>query len=439
MSQQFRMSQIISDMEGLSPYRVSGQVIEVRDSSIKAALIGAELGSVCEITRPGQSALRGQVTALVATYAILTPFAAPSGVKCGARVEIVSQGLELNLSEGLLGRTVDAYLDPIDLQPALEGPYQTRAITNATESAMSRPIVQDVFETGIRSIDGMMTLGVGQRIGIFGRPGTGKTSLIGMLARNCEADVVVVCLVGERGREVREFVEDVLPPDMRGRAVVVAATSDKPPFERATCVSSATLVAEYFRDLGKNVFLMVDSLTRTARALREIGLAAGEAPTRRGYPASVYPALPALIERAGRSAAGNITAIYTVLTEGEIEDDPIAEEVKSLTDGHIVLNPDLARRGHYPAIDVQKSLSRTMSQVASKDHIQIATIIRHLMSKYDEIEMLVQVGEYQRGIDLDGDHALDSHGIIQTFLQQETASKTPFDRTVQGMGKMFDE
>lgn len=359
----------------------------------------------------------------------LSPFSTSDGLAQGARVSLVSRGLKLSLTPALKGRVVDGFLSPIDGIGDLVGPFDIRDARGETASPMARPLISQPFTTGVRAIDGLITLGVGQRMGVFGSPGTGKTSLLGMLVRQCKADIIVVGLVGERGREVREFIDEVLPENMRENVVVVAATSERPAMERAICAHSATTVAEYFRDQGKSVFLLIDSLTRTARGLREIGLAAGEAPTRRGFPASVYPALPAIIERAGRSAEGDITAVYTVLTEGDIESDPIAEEVKSVTDGHIVLSRDLAKREHYPAIDVLSSLSRSMSRVALKDHTLAAAQVRRLIAKYNDIEMLLQVGEYESGSDHDADQAISAQPNIQAFLRQQPDDGSAFEAT----------
>jgi type III secretion protein N (ATPase) len=274
------------------------------------------------------------------------------------------------------------------------------------------------LNTGLRVLDAFCTFGRGQRLGIFGSAGSGKSVLLATLARNCAADVIVIGLIGERGREVREFVELRLPKSHRARTVVVASTSDRPALERIYAAHYATAIAEALRDQGKSVLLLIDSLTRVARAVREIGLSAGEPPTRRGYPASVYTALPELIERSGRTSKGDITAVYTVLMEGDGEGDPIAEEVRSLTDGHILLSPAIASRGRYPAVDVMTSLSRLMADVTTKDERRIASRARALLAKHAEIELLVQVGEYRAGSDAEADCAIAAYPALEAYLAQ---------------------
>lgn len=397
---------------------IFGQVLDIEGQTIKATLLRAQFGQLCTIDRIDATPLKAEVIAISGYVVTLNAYGDKNGVVVGAKVTPIKGGLSLRLCDAVLGRVIDALGRPIDGL----GPYSQNGtamkIRGTSPAAMSRPIISSVFHTGVRTVDIFNTLGRGQRIGVFGPPGTGKTSLLGMLARNCKADVVVIGLIGERGREVREFIEEVMPADMRQSTVVVAATSDRPASERAVCAHSATTVAEYFRDQGKSVFLLIDSMTRAARALREIGLAAGEAPTRRGYPSSVYPALPLIIERAGRAARGDITAIYTVLTEGDMESDPIAEEVKSLTDGHLLLDRKLAEKGHYPALNVLGSLSRSMSRVATQDHVNRANKIRAQLAKYEEIELLLQVGEYAKGADQEADDAIENRDAVNAILRQ---------------------
>lgn len=436
MSLVARIEAATEAVEGVMLRPVFGRIVEVRAQSLRGHLMGARLGAICEIPTPGGAPLRAQIVGVGREDVFLTPFGGTEGVMVGARIQTAAQSLSLSLPANLLGRVVDVFGLPMDDGDPFRGPFARVPVHRSAPDAMRRPAISDVFATGVRVIDSMATLGAGQRIGIFGPPGTGKTSLMGMLARRCEADVVVVGLVGERGREVREFAEEVLPAELRQRAVIVAATSDRPAVQRALCAFSATSIAEHFRDQGKRVFLLIDSLTRTARALREIGLAAGEAPVRRGYPASVYPALPALIERAGRGQSGDITAMYTVLTEGEIESDPIAAEVKSLTDGHIVLERALAERGHYPAIDIRASLSRSMSRIVSDGHADDARTVRGHLAKYAEVELLLQVGEYQEGMDEAADEAIARYGEIERYCRQKVDETSAFDESVAGLERL---
>jgi ATP synthase in type III secretion protein N len=295
---------------------------------------------------------------------------------------------------------------------------------------MSRRMIEEPMHTGVKIIDGLMTLGEGQRMGIFAPAGVGKSTLMGMLARGTQCDVNVIALIGERGREVREFIELILGEEGMRRSVVICATSDRSSIERAKAAYLATAVAEYYRDRGQKVLLMMDSLTRFARALREIGLARGEPPARRGFPPSVFAEIPRLLERAGMGARGSITALYTVLAEDESGGDPIAEEVRGILDGHMILSRKIAAKNQYPAIDVLASLSRVMTQVVPEAHAQAAGRLRKLMAKYEEVETLLQVGEYAKGNDADGDEAIAKNQSIKDFLNQRTDTLVDFDRTL---------
>jgi type III secretion protein N (ATPase) len=296
----------------------------------------------------------------------------------------------------------------------------------APPDALSRALVNRPLPLGLRAIDGLLTCGEGQRIGIYGEPGGGKSTLLAQLVRGAAVDVVVVGLIGERGREVRDFIENQISAEARRRTVLVVATSDRPAVERMKAAMTATAIAEGFRDEGQRVLLVMDSVTRYARALREIGLAAGEPPTRRGFPPSVMAELPRLMERAGPAARGSITAFYTVLFEGDGAGDPIAEETRGILDGHIILSPKLAASGHYPAIDVLTSRSRVMEAVVGREHRAYAGRLRDLLSRHAEIEFLVQVGEYRKGVDPKNDMALERIEAIRAFLRQASEDYTPF-------------
>ncbi|HEY6080895.1 MAG TPA: FliI/YscN family ATPase, partial [Polyangiaceae bacterium] len=344
--------------------RPVGRVVGVTGLLLRVQLPGARVSDVLVIRRRG-APLLAEIVGFAQGEALAVPLGEPTGVGPDDVVEGTGEGLRIGAGPALLGRVLDGLGRPIDGYPAPVG-LTSVAVDRSPPPALSRRPVSACFETGVRSIDALLTLGVGQRVGLFAGSGVGKSTLLGAIARGASADVVVVALVGERGREVGEFLEHSLGEAGRRRSVMVVATSDAPPIERLRAAQTATAVAEHFRDLGKRVLLLVDSITRFARAQREIGLAAGEPPARRGYPPSVFTQLPRLLERSGQGEQGSITALYTVLVEGSDMDEPIADEVRGILDGHIVLDRQIAARGHYPAVDVVSSLSRVMEQVVSR-------------------------------------------------------------------------
>jgi type III secretion protein N (ATPase) len=362
---------------------------------------------------------------------LLTPLGTIQGLS--AQTEVVSKGRQATVGAGesLLGRILDAQGAPVDGKPAPTGlsrvPVYRDAPNPMTRATISRP-----FPSGVRAIDTTLTAGEGQRVGVFAAAGGGKSTLLGMLARSSGADINVVILLGERGREVREFIEDNLGEEGLRRSVVIVATSDRPALERARAAYIGTAIAEYFRDQGKRVLLLLDSVTRFARALRDVGLAVGEPPARRGFPPSVFSALPSLFERSGNNDRGSITAFYTVLLEDE-EGDPIAEEVRSILDGHIYLTRKLAAANHFPAIDVLASVSRTMPRVAPARHLQSAANLRKLLAKYQDVELLVQIGEYTRGSDAEADEAISKIGAIRKLLQQGPNEAARFEDNVRAL------
>lgn len=437
MSLQDRHASLCAILPRTSTKPILGRVVSVSGAVIRAAFRTARLGETCLIEQPfGRTSVLGQVIALEGDVAVISPYETSKGIAVGTLIRPLGQELQQRVGDGLLGRVVDGLGRPIDGLDPLPQDMSERPTRAEAPNPMDRPLIEDPFSTGLRAIDAPITMGRGQRIGVFGPPGTGKSSLLAAISQHCEADVIVIALIGERGREVREFLERHLPPEKRAHIVIVAATSDKSPMERLNAAHVATAICEGFRDNGKSVLLMMDSLTRVARALREIGLAAGEVPTRRGYPASVYPALPELIERAGRTEKGDITAIYTVLVEGDGQADPIAEEVRSLTDGHITLSQKLADQGRYPAIDVSQSLSRVMSDVALDDHKEASTVLRTLIAKYAEIEILLQVGEYEEGIDYEADMAVASMPQIIEFCKQRSDEPSSLSETIDGLKEL---
>ncbi len=412
-----------------------GRLTNIDANCLHALIPDASRGDFCTVARREGPPLLAEVAGLEGRTATLVPYGSTDGLSIGAIVRPSRQNLSIKVGMGMLGRIVNPLGTPLGGTSSLSGKTYDVPVRRSAPDAMDRPLINSPLVTGLNAIDGPLTLGHGQRVGVFGPPGAGKSRLMADIVRNAQVDVIVVALVGERGREVREFVEKDLPANKRQKTILVVATSDRPSTERAICADSATAIAEWLRDQGLSVLLMVDSLTRTARALREIGLAAGEAPTRRGYPSSVYPALPALIERAGRAGKGSISAIYTVLVEGDGEGDPIAEEVRSLTDGHIILSGSLAEAGHFPAIDVTRSLSRSMPSFVTAQHLEDASMLRKLLGKYADIEVLLQIGEYSAGSDTLADHAIRAKPAIDAFLRGSNAAGTTLDTIMSQMKK----
>jgi ATP synthase in type III secretion protein N len=425
-----RMKCFQATLASAEPRPVLGVVREVKGAILHANVSRASVGSIYEVRR-GKTWGLAEVIGAVKDAAILSPLDSAMGLSAGLPVRLVAETLTVPVGKALLGRVLDGLGQPIDRLGPL-GTSQRRPARAGTPDPISRPLIDQPLATGVRAIDSFCAIGRGQRLGIFGPPGVGKSVLLSALARNSNADAIVIGLIGERGREVREFIDRSLPPEHRTRTVVVAATSNRPPLERLYAAQTATAIAEELRDQGLSVLLLIDSLTRVARALREIGLAAGEPPTRRGYPASVYAALPQLIERSGRTELGDITALYTVLVEGDGEGDPIAEEVRSLTDGHIQLSAAIAERGRYPAIDVLTSLSRLMSDITTPSAQALARRARAALAKYAEIELLVQVGEYQQGSDPEADHAIAVKPALEAFLTQNLQEAPQSPREILG-------
>ena len=414
--------------------RSIGKLTEISATRLATSLSGISVGEVCLLRNPHSGAeLKAQAVSVVEGQAILAPIGTVDGL--GPDTEVIATGKPFQFAAGdfLLGRVLDGLGTPIDgPMPEVSGALWRRAECE-TPNPLDRPLIDDIFETGVRVIDGMLTLGEGQRIGVFGDPGGGKSTLLGSLARNSRADVCILGLIGERGREVREFMDRQLPPDFRERCVVVVATADRPAMERMLAAHTAVSLAAYFRERGQKVLLLLDSLTRFARALREVGLAAGEQPVRRGFTPSVYAELPRLIERCGRTNAGPMTAIYTVLTENDGVGDPIGEEVMSLTDGHITLSGKLGQSGHYPAVDVLRSKSRLFSELSSPQHAAAASKARALLAKYQEIELLIQVGEYKAGGDALADEAVRKRDQLNAFLRQDRHSRSGFNETLEAL------
>lgn len=404
-------------LRDLATVEERGRVTEVLGTLVRAVGVQVRVGELCELRSRPNRAIRAEVVGFRGNGTILTPFGDISGLSSETEVIATHHRFTVPTGEGLLGRVLDGFGNPIDGRGPLEG-GKHELVDADPPSPLARKPIERVCETGIRVIDALLTVGQGQRIAVVAPVGVGKTTLMGMLARGTRADVNVVALVGERGREVMEFIDRILGPEGLKRSVVVVTTADRPAVERAKCAQVATAIAEGFRREGKHVLLLVDSITRYARALREIGLASGEAPTRRGFPPSVFAALPRLLERAGNDDRGTITAFYTLLIEGDEEADPIAEEVRSLLDGHLQLSRAQAQAGQFPAIDVLASLSRVMPLITPPIQQQAAARVRAWLAKFRDIELLLQMGEYQKGSDAEADEAVARMPAVRQFLQQ---------------------
>jgi type III secretion protein N (ATPase) len=376
-----------------------------------------------------------EVVAIQHDGVMLSLFSEAVGLSKGQWVRTEGDEYRIPLSDQLLGRMVDGLGRVTDGAPFEPKCY--RSLHAMPPEPMNRQLISQPMPLGVRALDAMLTCGVGQRVGIFAAPGGGKSTLLGMLCAGAEADVIVLALVGERGREVREFTDTVLSAEARKKCVLVVATSERPALERLKASYTATTIAEYFRDMGLNVLLMVDSLTRYARAAREVGLASGEPPVAGGYPPSVFANLPRIVERAGPADSGSITAIYTILVEGDNMNEPVADEVRSLLDGHIILSRKLAERNHYPAIDITASVSRVMHLVTSEEHRQLSGKLRRIMSLYKDIELLVRVGEYQPGNDPEADEALLRWPGIKNFLCQPTDALCDYRTTLMQLQKII--
>jgi len=408
--------------------RLAGRLTRISGLSFEAAMAGVRLGDVVEVDRPG-APLLAEVVGLRVDRAVLLPLGDPAGVGLDAEVRPRGAALSVGAGHGLLGRVLDGLGRPIDGKPAPAGlvPW---AIDRPPPPALQRRPVVEPLVFGLRAIDGLLTAGRGQRLGLFAGAGVGKSTLLGQLARGARADLSVICLVGERGREVREFVEESLGEEGLRRSVVVVATGDQPALVRLRAATVATAIAEWFAEQGAEVLFLLDSITRFARAQREVGLAAGEPPARQGYPASVFQALPRLLERTGNRARGGITAVYTVLVAGGDLDEPIADEVRGILDGHIVLERRLAEQGHFPAIDPLASVSRVMPRVTGASHREAAARVRSLLAALEQTRELVRLGAYQPGSDPVTDRALARREALEDFLRQPAGPFEPLEATV---------
>ena len=432
-------SQAVADhLRQVVPFGISGRIRRITGLAAVVADFPAPLGAVCRI-RPGdETAVDAEVIGFAADETLVLPYTDLAGVSRGDDVELIRTAPSVHVSDSLLGRVIDGRGRPIDGGPPLELLHRM-PLHSIPIPPLKRPPIESTLVTGVRAIDGLLTCGSGQRLGILAGSGLGKSTLLGQLARSSTSDVNVVVLVGERGREVREFLERDLGPEGLARSVVVAATSDESALIRQRAAFLGASVAEFFRDRGRDVLLLLDSVSRVAAASREIGLAAGEDPAARGYPPSVFAMLPRLLERSGRTTEGSITGFYTVLVEGDDENDPVAESVRAILDGHLVLSRELAERAHWPAIDVLTSISRSMNDVSGDDHQQLANRLRQVLSARRDADDLVSVGAYQQGANPLVDAALRHETDINGFLRQGPSENNSLDETLEWMSRVIGE
>lgn len=422
---------LMNIIEGVDPLTRFGRVSQIIGLVVES--LGppeVALGEICLLGDPGQESMQAEVVGFKGKRVLLMPLGEIEGIRPGTMVSSTRGPLYIPVGESLQGRILDGLGCPLDGKGDIHA-IERRSVHNRPPAVLSRRRLREPLGTGVRAIDGMITCGKGQRMGIFAGSGVGKSTLLGMMSRSSEADVNVIAMVGERGKEVLDFIEENLGDEGLSRSVVVVATSDQPALIRLKAAFVATTIAEYFRDEGKDVMLMMDSLTRVAMAQREIGLAAGEPPTTKGYPPSVFALLPRLLERAGTSSEGSITGLYNVLVEGDDMDEPVADAARAILDGHIVLSRKLASRGHYPPLDVMESVSRVMSAVVSPGHQGRAIEIKSLLGAYSEAEDLINIGAYAAGSNPQIDLALKFIEPINGFLQQDADEGGDFESHVQ--------
>jgi type III secretion protein N (ATPase) len=420
------------------PLKIVGRMIQISGGIIKATVPGVKIGDLCVVKNPFQaSQLFTEVVGFSKNEVLLTPIGDTAGVSADAQVYPHGKVLMVPVGPKLLGRVLDGLGSPLDRRE--KGPLTPTGYYSLHANAPSplkRKIISKPISLGLRVLDGLLTCGEGQRMGIYGAAGTGKSSFLAALIKNAAVDVSVLALIGERGREVREFIENDLGEEGLAKSVVVVATSDRSSMERLKAAHTATAIAEYFRDSGKKVLLMVDSITRFARAQREIGLSAGEPPARRGFPPSVFTTLPKLLERSGITEKGSITAFYTVLVEGDDMNEPVADETRSILDGHIILSRKLTAANHYPAVDVLNSVSRVMNSIIDQDHKKAAAKIRRVLARYKEMELLIKIGEYKKGTDPKADEAISKIEPINRFLRQDLHEVSSFNKTLNHLNKL---
>lgn len=428
---------LLHHMDDLELTTVHGRITEIVGMLIKAVVPKVKIGDICLIKRQ-TSPLLAEVVGFNEQQVLLSPLGEMHGIGPSSEVIPTKLPLQIKIGKGILGRILNALGEPLDLEE--KGPLNLddhQTVTATPPDPLKRKMIQEPLSTGVRAIDGVLTVGLGQRMGIFAAAGGGKSTLLGMIAKNARADVNVITLIGERGREVREFIENDLGEEGLARSVVIVSTSDQAAQLRINAAYIGTAIAEYFRDSGQSVILMMDSVTRYARALREVGLAAGEPPARAGYTPSVFSMLPKLLERSGNSDKGSITAFYTILVAGDDMNEPVADEVRSILDGHIILSSELARQYHYPAIDVLASKSRVISHIISKEHLELVGKVNEVLASYKKSELLIRIGEYKPGTDKATDYAIKYVDKVNRFLKQKTDEKSSFEETFEQLKMLF--
>lgn len=435
-----QLDQLQRRVERVSPPPVEGVLTRMIGLTLEAAGCQAAVGDRCDVMAADGSRIEAEVVGFAGDRLYLMPTGDIHGVKPNARVIPRAGAESVAVGEALLGRIIDGAGQPLDGLGPIECEDRVR-LTGVPINPLARQPISEPLDVGVRAINSVLTVGRGQRVGLFAGSGVGKSVLLGMMARFTSADVIVVGLIGERGREVKEFVERILGRKDRDRAVVVATPADNPPLMRLHGAWRATAIAEYFRDQGKSVLLIMDSLTRVAQAQREIGLAIGEAPATKGYPPSVFARIPQIVERAGNGVAGggSITAFYTVLTEGDDQQDPIADSARAILDGHIVLSRRIAEAGQYPAIDVEASISRAMHEIVPPEHTAMARRLRQSLSTYQQNRDLIAIGAYQKGADPRIDAAIEQWPSVQRFLQQDMREKVAYQASLDALKAVAGE
>ncbi|QOV92296.1 FliI/YscN family ATPase [Humisphaera borealis] len=417
------------------PFAVRGRIESVSGMTLEATDLPLAVGSLCSIDTMGGRTASAEVIGFRGDRTLLMPLSSPAGIARGDGVSNLAASPRIWCSDDLLGRVINGFGEPIDGGPPIQG-IESRRLDARSPHPLQRQVIRKPIATSIRSIDALHTCGLGQRMGIFSGPGVGKSTLMGSIAKYTSADISVVALIGERGREVQEFIENSLGTEGLSRCVVIVSTGDEAPLRRVRAAKAACAVAEYFRDRGKDVLLMMDSLTRLCQAQRQIGLAAGEPPATKGFPPSVFAMIPEILERAGNTPNGSITGFYTVLVEGDDFNEPIPDAVKGITDGHFWLNRKLANRGHFPALDVTQSISRVRGDVTDKDHQRQARRVLALWSIYQDIEDLVNIGAYAAGANAEYDLAVAARPKITDFLKQESSAPATFEQSRKQLAEL---